>query len=183
MRVLDIGTGTGLTAREADALVGPAGQIIGVDPSAGMLERAKVPSRVQLMRGSAEAIPCASESADFLSMGYALRHIADLSVAFREFQRVLAPGGRICLLEITPPARRWSRMLLRAYMRGLVPCVARFMAAHRDTPELMRYYWDTIEACASPATIVQALREAGFEDVHRHLEIGIFSEYWARKPA
>jgi demethylmenaquinone methyltransferase / 2-methoxy-6-polyprenyl-1,4-benzoquinol methylase len=183
MRVLDIGTGTGLTAREAERIVGAAGHVIGVDPSAGMLERAKVPSRVQLVRGSAEAIPCAPESAEFLSMGYALRHIADLSAAFAEFLRVLAPGGRVCLLEITPPARRWSRMLLRTYMRGVVPYLARVMAAHRDTPQLMRYYWDTIEACASPATIVQALREAGFSDVHRHLEIGIFSEYWARKPA
>jgi demethylmenaquinone methyltransferase / 2-methoxy-6-polyprenyl-1,4-benzoquinol methylase len=46
----------------------------------------------------------------------------------------------------------------------------------------MRYYWDTIEACAAPAAIVAAMREAGFIDVYRRVEMGIFSEYCARKP-
>jgi demethylmenaquinone methyltransferase/2-methoxy-6-polyprenyl-1,4-benzoquinol methylase len=46
----------------------------------------------------------------------------------------------------------------------------------------MRYYWDTIEACASPSSILQAIREAGFIEAERHLELGIFSEYWASKP-
>jgi demethylmenaquinone methyltransferase / 2-methoxy-6-polyprenyl-1,4-benzoquinol methylase len=182
MRVLDIGTGTGLTAREAAFLVGPAGQVIGVDPSAGMMERAKVPAGVQLLAGVAEAIPSPPGAADFVSMGYALRHVADLSMAFGEFLRVLEPGGCVCLLEITSPEGRLSRALLKAYLRGVVPAMARCLAAHRDTPELMRYYWDTIEACAHPSEILLALREAGFVDVYRHVELGIFSEYCARKP-
>jgi demethylmenaquinone methyltransferase/2-methoxy-6-polyprenyl-1,4-benzoquinol methylase len=182
MRVLDIGVGTGLTAREAARLVGDAGQVIGVDPSAGMIERAVVPAFVQLLIGSAEAIPSPPDAADFLSMGYALRHIGDLSSAFREFFRVLAPGGRLCLLEITAPEGRLSRALLKAYMRGVVPCMARCVARHPDSPTLMRYYWDTIEACASPRSILSAIREAGFADVYRHVELGIFSEYCARKP-
>ena len=182
MRVLDIGTGTGLTAREAAFLTGPSGTVVGVDPSAGMMDRANVPSGVRLLRGTAEAVPLAPESADFVSMGYALRHVANLSAAFREFWRVLAPGGRVCLLEITPPKARLPRMLLKAYMRGVVPCMARWMGTHRDMPELMRYYWDTIEACACPRTIQDILREAGFVDVLRHVELGIFSEYRGRKP-
>jgi demethylmenaquinone methyltransferase / 2-methoxy-6-polyprenyl-1,4-benzoquinol methylase len=182
MRVLDIGTGTGLTAREAAGLVGPGGNVIGVDPSAGMMARAHLPPGVELRSGCAELIPAAAESADFVSMGYALRHIADLSAAFREFLRVLAPGGRICLLEITVPESRLQRALLKAYMRGIVPCMARLMAAHRDMPQLMRYYWDTIESCAAPSSILSALEGAGFVDVHRHVEVRIFSEYRAHKP-
>jgi demethylmenaquinone methyltransferase/2-methoxy-6-polyprenyl-1,4-benzoquinol methylase len=50
-------------------------------------------------------------------------------------------------------------------------------------PKLMRYYWDTIEACASPASIIAAITAAGFVDVHRHIELGIFSEYRATKSA
>src|SRR5580658_9893879 len=55
MRVLDIGTGTGLTAREAFGLVGPSGEVTGVDPSTGMMERAKVPHGLLLVGGTAEA--------------------------------------------------------------------------------------------------------------------------------
>ena len=72
----------------------------------------------------AETIPVEAETADFLCMGYALRHIADLSAAFKEFMRVLKPGGRICLLEIPRPEGRVPRAMLRAYMRGVVPFLA-----------------------------------------------------------
>jgi demethylmenaquinone methyltransferase / 2-methoxy-6-polyprenyl-1,4-benzoquinol methylase len=67
-------------------------------------------------------------------------------------------------------------------MRGVVPFMARYLGAHRDMPELMRYYWDTIEACIEPQAILAAIREAGFAEVTRHVELGIFSEYRARKP-
>ncbi|HEY3851166.1 MAG TPA: class I SAM-dependent methyltransferase [Steroidobacteraceae bacterium] len=181
MRVLDIGTGTGLTAREAAHLVGPAVEVIGVDPSAGMMERARVPAGVRLVQGTAEEIPWPASSAEFVSMGYALRHVGDLSQALREFMRVLAPGGRICLLEITAPDSWVTRAALKIYMRGVVPLMARCMAAHRDMPELMRYYWDTIETCARPGLILSSMREAGFVDVYRHVDLGIFSEYCGRK--
>jgi demethylmenaquinone methyltransferase / 2-methoxy-6-polyprenyl-1,4-benzoquinol methylase len=183
MRVLDVGVGTGLTAREAAFLVGPNGTVTGVDPSPGMLQQAIVPGQVKLLLGRADSVPMPAESVDFISMGYALRHVADLSSAFQEFLRVLAPGGRACLLEITSPAGRVQRTLLKAYMRGVVPCVARCIARHRDVPTLMRYYWDTIEACASPAVIMTAMRDAGFVDVHRAVSLGMFSEYCGRKPS
>jgi demethylmenaquinone methyltransferase/2-methoxy-6-polyprenyl-1,4-benzoquinol methylase len=182
MRVFDIGTGTGLVAREAAHIVGDPALIVGVDPSPGMVRNARVPAGVQLLAGSAECIPAADAAADFLSMGYALRHISDLSLAFREFHRVLRPGGRLCLLELTRPEHAGSRALLRLYMRGLIPLAARLVARHADTPELMRYYWDTIETCAAPALILAAIRAAGFVDVRRNIELGIFSEYCARKP-
>jgi len=182
MTVLDIGTGTGLVAREAAMLVGDATRVTGVDPSPGMVEHARVPAGVRLLAGSAEAIPSADATADFLSMGYALRHISDLSPAFAEFFRVLRPGGRLCLLEITSPQGALGRALLRAYLRGLVPAAAAVISRHRDMPKLMRYYWDTIAACVPPAAIMQALAAAGFVDVERYVELGVFSEYRARKP-
>ena len=182
MRVFDIGTGTGLVAREAARIVGDPSRVLGIDPSAGMVRNARVPAGLQLLPGSAECIPAADAAADFLCMGYALRHISDLSLAFREFHRVLRPGGSLCVLELTQPERAYSRALLRLYLRGLMPLAARLVARHADMPELMRYYWDTIEACTSPASILAAISAAGFTDVHRHVELGIFSEYCARKP-
>jgi demethylmenaquinone methyltransferase/2-methoxy-6-polyprenyl-1,4-benzoquinol methylase len=180
MQVLDVGVGTGLTAREAAALVGPGGQVTGVDPSTGMMARARLPAGVTLLEGRAESLPLADATVDFISMGYALRHVTDLGQAFREFRRVLKPGGRICLLEITCPTGRVGRLLLKAYMRGVIPCAARLVARHRDVPRLMRYYWDTIEACAAPSVIMAAIREAGFVEVNRAVSLGIFSEYCAR---
>jgi demethylmenaquinone methyltransferase/2-methoxy-6-polyprenyl-1,4-benzoquinol methylase len=181
MQVIDVGTGTGLVAREAARLVGPRGSVLGVDPSAAMLANARPTAGIRLAAGRAESIPSPDASADFLCMGYALRHIGDLSVAFREFERVLRPGGRLCLLEITSPEGRWRRALLKTYMRTLVPLAARVLARERDTPLLMRYYWDTIEACVAPSLIIAALDAAGFVEVTRRVELGIFSEYCARR--
>lgn len=182
MSVIDVGVGTGLVAREAARLVGDARHVIGVDPSSGMVAQAKVPHGMRLVAGSAEALPLPNAAADFVCMGYALRHISDLTVAFAEFWRVLRPGGIVCLLEITPPASRMWRVLLKAYMRGVVPLVARVVARHPETPKLMRFYWDTIEACVPPLIIMAAIEHARFENVTRHVELGIFSEYCARKP-
>jgi demethylmenaquinone methyltransferase/2-methoxy-6-polyprenyl-1,4-benzoquinol methylase len=183
MRVLDIGTGTGLVAREAAVIVGNPGLVTGVDPSAGMIANARVPQGVQLLAGAAEAIPAPAGEADFLTMGYALRHISDLAPAFAEFHRVLRPGGRLCLLEITMPESQLARAVLKGYLRGVVPAIATVVARNRDMPRLMRYYWDTIAACTPPAGIMQALGDAGFVDVDRYVEMGVFSEYRARKHA
>jgi demethylmenaquinone methyltransferase/2-methoxy-6-polyprenyl-1,4-benzoquinol methylase len=182
MSVIDVGVGTGLVAREAAKIVGDSGLVLGVDPSSGMISNANVPAGVRLAAGSAESIPASESSADFISMGYALRHVSDLSTAFREFQRVLKPGGRLCLLEITSPRNGFSRALLRVYMRGIVPVLARLVARHRSGPELMRYYWDTIEACVHPKSILDGLCAVGFVDVIRYVEHGVFSEYRATKP-
>ena len=183
MTVVDVGTGTGLLARAAVDIVGDPARVTGVDPSAGMLEHAKVPAGVRLLEGSAEAIPAPDGSADFLTLGYALRHISDLDQAFAEFYRVLRPGGRVCLLEITLPEGKMSRALLRAWLGGFVPKIATLVARRRDTPLLMNYYWDTIAACVPPGAILAALAGAGFVAAERHTDLGVFSVYCARKPA
>ena len=178
MRVLDVATGTGLVAREAAAVVGDPSLVLGVDPSQGMLAEAsrRVPD-VRLTLGTAEQLPVADASAAFLSMGYALRHVSDLAVTFREFRRALRPGGRVCVLEITRPDGRVRLAALRLYMRWVVPALTRLAARRADSHRLWAYYWDTIEQCVAPERILDAMRDAGFEDVRRHVEMGIFSEY------
>jgi demethylmenaquinone methyltransferase/2-methoxy-6-polyprenyl-1,4-benzoquinol methylase len=182
MEVLDVGIGTGLVAREALKIIGPSGRLVGVDPSPGMMGEVKLPG-VELVAGRAEALPREDASADFVSMGYALRHLSDIAAAFAEFHRVLRPGGRLVAMEITRPKSRLAMAGLKAYMRLVVPGIARVVAHNRKgTSELWRYYWDTIEACVPPETVVQALKDAGFKRVRRYVELGIFSEYTAFKP-
>ena len=183
MKILDVGMGTGLVAREAVRIVGDARLVTGIDPSPAMMEQAKLPG-VNLVEGFAESLPFPDASFDFLSMGYALRHISDLSVAFREFRRVLKPGGKLCLLEISCPASPLGKFILKNYMRRVVPLIAAVVGRKTNTRQLWRYYWDTIEACVPPATIVAALHEAGFSDARRYIDVQImsfFSEYQATK--
>jgi demethylmenaquinone methyltransferase/2-methoxy-6-polyprenyl-1,4-benzoquinol methylase len=181
MSLLDVGSGTGVVAAQAQSLVGPGGTVVALDPSLGMLGHARERGVVRRVRGVAETLPFPTASFQMLSMGYALRHVADLRAAFAEYRRVLAPGGTLLLLEITRPAGRLRHAAVGLYLGWLVPFVARFGRGGRASRELMRYYWDTVDRCVPPETILAALREVGFAAPTRHVEMGIFSEYRATK--
>ncbi len=181
MKVLDVGVGTGLVAAQACALTGDPAWVTGLDPSPGMMAASKLPKTMLLVEGRAESLPFPDNHFDFLSMGYALRHIGDLSVAFAEFERVLKPGGRLCILEITQAQNPLGRWLLKSYMRGVIPLLTRFISRQKETPTIWRYYWDSIEACVPPARVMATLKSTGLTQVERHLEVGIFSEYHAVK--
>jgi demethylmenaquinone methyltransferase/2-methoxy-6-polyprenyl-1,4-benzoquinol methylase len=180
MWVLDVATGTGLTATEALAVVGESGRVIGVDPSEGMLRQAR-PVGHQAVRGLGEALPFRPESFDMISMGYALRHVTDLDVAFADFRRVLKPGGRLIVLEITRPASRIGAWLMKQYMQALVPLLAARAGDRARGRRLMSYYWDTIAGCVPPEAILSALRATGFAGVERRIVHQVFSEYTGHK--
>jgi demethylmenaquinone methyltransferase/2-methoxy-6-polyprenyl-1,4-benzoquinol methylase len=181
MSLLDVGCGTGVLAGYASHIVGPLGRVVALDPSSGMLYEA-LQSRVHcVVQGIGEYLPFADNSFDMLSMGYALRHVTDLHMTFSEYKRVLKPGGVVLLLEITPPQSRLLYLLLKLYLKFIVPAMTMLYTHNRDTQVLLSYNWDTIEWCVPPGTIMEVLRCVGFEQVHRHVMYGIFSEYTARK--
>ncbi len=179
MRVLDVATGTGLMAREASAVVGPSGRVVGVDPSAGMLREARRLD-YRTIRGFGEALPVRGQSFDFLCMGYALRHLQDLQMAFEDYRRALVPGGRLVILEITQPDSPWAAWLTRIYFQRAVPLMARLVTGSSESQELMRYYWDTIVEFVPPARVREALLNSGFLDVRQRVVHGIFTEYLGR---
>lgn len=180
-RVLDVAVGTGLVAREAIAILGQEGDVVGLDLSESMLAVARAGLKLSLVRGAGEQLPFAANRFDFVTMGYALRHMSDLLVAFREFHRVLAPGGTLVLLEISMPTKRLNRIALSWYLGGIVPILCRWTDGNAVTPRLMRYYWDTIENCLPADAIMDALRRSGFASIDCRTDFDIFRTYTARK--
>lgn len=181
-KVLDVGAGTGVVSWLAQQIVGDDGLVVALDPSKGMLTQAVKLGVQRASQGLGEALPFADNTFDYVTMGYALRHVADLGAAFAEYQRVLKPGGKILLLEITRPRGKIGTFFLKVYLKGIIPNLARIFRRSADTKVLMRYYWDTIEQCVPPETIVAALKQTGLEGVKRDVVLGIFSEYSGIKP-
>ena len=180
MHVLDIATGTGLVAREAIAIIGPEGRLVGLDPSAGMLGQAGALG-VPLVRAIGERLPFRDASFDFVSMGFALRHVADLEALFAEMRRVLRPGGTACVLELTCPDRALVRKPLGFFMTRVVPAVATLWRRREQARALMQFFWDTIEVCVPPERVLAALATAGLDSPHRNVSIGMFSDYTGKR--
>ncbi len=179
LRVLDVATGTGLVARAAARLVGPGGRVVGLDPSSGMLGRFRGRDAVRLARGVAERLPFRDGSFDWLTMGYALRHIADLRSTFAEYRRVLAAGGRLVLLDFVRPPGAVGYGLARFFMRMLVPLASRLGGGGREAELLMKYCWDTVDQSVDPRRIARALEQAGFSGLQTRVWAGVFAEYAA----
>jgi demethylmenaquinone methyltransferase/2-methoxy-6-polyprenyl-1,4-benzoquinol methylase len=181
MQLLDVACGTGLMAVAAAQILGSAENITCLDPSEGMLAVARTKLAARFVQGRAEALPFTDEAFDFLTMGYALRHVASLEETFGEFHRVLRPGGKLLILEVTKPTGRLGAFLFRLYFGRIYPFLTRLFTRSRDAATMMTYFWETMDACVPPGSVLEALRAAGFGQVTRQPLLGLFSEYIAVK--
>lgn len=181
MQVLDIAVGSGQVAKLAVSLTGPSGLVIGLDRSFNMLKEAEKNVSIPLVRASAEQLPFADNTFDFLSMGYALRHVDDLHQTFREYLRVLKPKGILLILELTKPQSRPLYWCTRMYLEHLIPVLVRLKTGKRQSAILIKYLWNTIDHCVAPTDILDAIIASGFVHTHRRQQWGFFSEYTAIK--
>jgi len=182
MKVLDVAIGTAAVARGAVRIVGPDGEVIGCDPSAGMIREARKHFSGPISRGVAEALPFRSNCFDFVTMGIALRHVPDLVATFREYHRVLKPGGRVWILEGHVPRSKLGQRLTRWFWARVVPGATRAFTGDDEAKLLMDFYWDTVEQCVPPETILEAMRKGGFEEARFKVVVsGAFCEYHGRK--
>ena len=180
-QLLDVACGTGLVAAEAAKILGGPEHITCLDPSEGMLAVARARLDATFVAGSAEQMPFPENSFDFLTMGYALRHVTSLEKTFLEFRRVLRPGGKLLILEVTKPSGRVGAIFFRIYFRNVYPRLARLITRSRAAGNMMAYFWETMDACVPPNAVLEALRTTGLSGVEHVKLLGLFSEYVAVK--
>ena len=177
MSHLDIGSGTGVCALLAQEIVGESGRVVSLDPSIRMLEVARARGVRETVHSGAEHLPFSDGSFDCVSMAYMLRHIEDMHIAFAEARRVLRPGGRLIILEVTAAEGAIAAPIFRFTMRHIAPAVGVLASGRISTFPMMRYWAETIDDAVRPATIVAALESARFVGVRHATELGVMSYY------
>jgi len=162
-RVLDAACGTGDLAIIA-ARAG--GVVTGLDFSERMLERArrKAPE-LEWLSGDLLALPFDDESFDSATVGFGVRNVADLDAAIAELRRVLRPGGRLAILEITRP-RGPLRVFYSLWFDRIVPLLGKILPGG----EAYTYLPASVRRFPGPDELAAQL--AGFRDVHYRLFAG-----------
>ena len=180
--VLDVATGTGLVAAR---LLQAGHRVTGLDQSPDMLAvaRKRFGDRVELVEGSADALPLADASFDHLTFTYLLRYVDEPGAVLRELARVVRPGGTIAMLEFGLPRGLW-RPLWELYVRVGLPLGGRLVSkgwydAGSFLGPSIRGFWERLP---EPA-LLDLWRAAGIADVQaRRLSVGGGIVIWGRKP-
>lgn len=180
--VLDLATGTADLALEMAERV-PEARVLGVDPSAGMLERGRhkiaessSAGRIELQQGAAEALPFEADTFDGIGMAFGIRNVGDRPAALREMARVCRPTGRVAILELSEP-RGVIGVGAKFYLRSVVPWLGAVLSGSRE----YRYLQRSIEAFPPPDVFVQRMEECGLEVIEvRALLFGVCHLYVAR---
>lgn len=179
MRVMDVASGTGPVARALMEILDSPDQIVCVEPSAGMITESKKTVPAVHHQSTAEKLPEPDESFDFLTMGFALRHVDDLDETFREFRRVVKEGGTVFIMDVTIPEHPFGKALFTAYFKHILPALTLIFSWNREAYRLMKYYWETMDQMTPRDDVADILREAGFSEVSHTVQLGCFSEYKA----
>ena len=165
-RALDVATGTGdlaVALREAGA------DVVGCDFSEEMLERArhKDPS-VRFEWADALALPYEDDSFDAATVGFGARNFSDLSRGLSEMARVVRPGGRVVVLEITTPHKPPLSTFFSLWFDRAVPALGR-LAGDQDA---YSYLPNSVKRFPGPERLAGELADAGLEEIHWILTAG-----------
>jgi demethylmenaquinone methyltransferase / 2-methoxy-6-polyprenyl-1,4-benzoquinol methylase len=153
--VLDLACGTGDLCRE---IMRNGLRAVGFDFSMGMLSAAKTDAA--LAQADILALPVRDASADGITCGFALRNVVDLQQLFDEMARVLRPGGRIGLLEVSEPKNAVMRRGHRVYFNRVVPVIGGLLSDRAAYSYLPR----SVEYLPEQRDLLEMLHKAGFPD-------------------
>lgn len=186
-RILDLATGTGDVAFRLAGMF-PQGEITGIDLSEGMLKIARqklsrleggAARRISFRQGDCLALDLPDGSVDLLTVAYGVRNFEDLPKGFREFFRVLKPGARCMILELSRPEAPLARAGYDIYTRTLIPLIGRMVSKDRSA---YSYLPKSIAAMPPRGRIKEMLEEAGFRKVRfKSLTLGAVTYHIAEK--
>ncbi len=181
-RVLDVATGTGDLAFELGRRVGAGGEVIGLDFAEPMLGLARQKALgkglpVSFMTGDALDLPFPDNSFDASACAFGLRNVDNRQRALDEMTRVTRPGGRVVVLELTPP----QNGLARRYMDDVVPRLGQLLARAR---EAYTYLPESVQEFPAPEKLGHMMQKAGLRRVtYRLLNFGTVALHWGTKPS
>jgi demethylmenaquinone methyltransferase/2-methoxy-6-polyprenyl-1,4-benzoquinol methylase len=165
-RVLDVATGTGDLALELSRRVAPGGEVVGSDFSEQMLERARAKApALRFEWGNALELPYADGEFDAATVGFGARNFSDLDRGLAEMARVVRPGGKVVVLEITTPAKPPLSTFFRLWFDRVVPLLGRFDDAYTYLP-------NSVKRFPGPDALGATLAGAGLTDVRWILTAG-----------
>jgi len=134
--------------------------------------------RFSVLLGDALALPLPDESCDALGCAFGVRNLTDVRTGFREFHRVLRPGGALAILEFTPRSGGLPGRAVAWYVKRAVPAVGRLISSR---PEAYRYLAGSVASFHGPGELAQIIRGAGFRRIsQRPLSFGactLFTAY------
>lgn len=176
MRILDCATGTG---DQIIALMGKRpdiASIVGLDLAEAMIEIGKkkigkksYAHQISFHVASALHIPYPDHHFDVVTISFGIRNVTDMMAAFKEFRRVLKPGGRVLILEGTIPSNKALRWAHLFYLRHFLPKIGGTISRNFDA---YRYLNQTIESFPQGERFAGKMRAAGFVDVRCHPLLG-----------
>jgi demethylmenaquinone methyltransferase/2-methoxy-6-polyprenyl-1,4-benzoquinol methylase len=163
---LDLCTGTGDLALALRRRIGPDGRVVGSDFSEAMLELARDKSGeeglpVEFGWADALELPYGDESFDAVTVGFGARNLADLDRGLSEMARVLRPGGRLVILEITKPEREPLASFYSLWFDRLIPVIGSLAG----DSEAYSYLPDSVRSFPEPQRLAEMIDDAGFAEI------------------
>lgn len=183
-KLLDLATGTGDIAFEA-LRAQPGAEVVGADFALPMMhvgQKLTLGSEVEWTGADALALPFKDAIFDAVVSGYLVRNVIDIRQTLREQMRTLKPGGRVVILDSSPPKHNLLRPFIMLYLRYGIPLLGRIIGG-KEAADAYRYLPESTQAFKTPDELAAIMREVGIQDVaFKTFMFGTMAVHWGRKP-